>query len=132
MKPAKAVCNFATSTHNNTTKTHTTMETIDEHQAAAIYGGTGQPETTAPEQERDTTDTEASATEATASEAPDIEALIKEAEQRGYRRGREDAEAEIAECPAMWQPATPTAPATGITDAAYTFLSGLRPGVWDR
>lgn len=67
----------------------------------------------------------------------DIDALIAEAEQRGYLRGRNEVIAENMQQPALWenlrrhahpqateQPAQPD-------DLANTFLSRMRPGVWD-
>lgn len=104
-----------------------THETMNEQQSAAIYGGSTTPApgdppgpTTppAPEQGADEAD-------------PDIATLIAEAEQRGYLRGRNEAASEMMERPAMWQPACPDSPAGRLTSAADSFLSGLRPGVWD-
>lgn len=99
---------------------------ITEEQSAAIYGGPQQPPEAAPP----LTSTVADHPEP---QAPDLETLLAEAEQRGYLRGRNEAAAEMMARPAMWQPVAPTAsPAEHLTVATESFLSGLRPGVWDR
>lgn len=70
------------------------------------------------------------------SSAPDAGALaasLAEAEERGYRRGREEVLAEIVTDRGMWQPVGyPASPAGRMIRAADGFLSGLRPGVWER
>ncbi len=67
-------------------------------------------------------------------ETPDTEALIAEAEQRGYLRGLNEQIARHMQQPALWEnerrpPAEPSADTDG--DYASLFLSALRPGVWD-
>lgn len=95
------------------------MENITEQQSAAIYGGNaethGVPEASTPPEAASQPEVEQPDAE--------VEALIAEAEQRGYLRGRNEAAAEMMNRPGMWQPTEPK---------VTTFLSGLRPGVWDR
>ena len=70
---------------------------------------------------------------ADASDAAAIAASLAEAEERGYRRGREEVLAEIVTDRGMWQAVGyPASPAGRMTRAADGFLSGLRPGVWER
>lgn len=65
--------------------------------------------------------------------ADTLAALLAEAEERGYRRGREEALAQLVSEQGMWQPVGYAAsPAGRMTRAADGFLSGLRPGVWER
>lgn len=70
---------------------------------------------------------------ATEDTADSLAASLAEAEERGYRRGREEALAELVSDRGMWQPVGYAAsPAGRMTRAADGFLSGLRPGVWER
>lgn len=71
--------------------------------------------------------------ESAAADAGALAASLAEAEERGYRRGREEVLAEIVTDRGMWQPVGyPASPAGRMTRAADGFLSGLRPGVWER
>ncbi len=66
------------------------------------------------------------------SEAPDIEALLAEAEQRGYLRGRNEAIEASMHTPALLENSRLTrARALEVPDPASLFLSRIRPGVWD-
>ena len=65
-------------------------------------------------------------------EAPDIEALLAEAEQRGYLRGRNEAIEASMHTPALLENGRLTrARALEAPDPASLFLSRIRPGVWD-
>ena len=65
-------------------------------------------------------------------EAPDIEALLAEAEQRGYLRGRNEAIEASMHTPALLENSRLTrARALEAPDPASLFLSRIRPGVWD-
>ena len=65
-------------------------------------------------------------------EAPDIEALLAEAEQRGYLRGRNEAIEASMHTPALLENSRLTrARALEDPDPASLFLSRIRPGVWD-
>ena len=65
-------------------------------------------------------------------EAPDIEALLAEAEQRGYLRGRNEAIEASMHTPALLENSRLTrARALEAPDPASLFLSLIRPGVWD-
>ena len=65
-------------------------------------------------------------------EAPDIEALLAEAEQRGYLRGRNEAIEASMHTPALLETSRlPRARALEAPDPASLFLSRIRPGVWD-
>ena len=65
-------------------------------------------------------------------EAPDIEALLAEAEQRGYLRGRNEALEASMHTPALLENSRLTrARALEAPDPASLFLSRIRPGVWD-
>lgn len=71
--------------------------------------------------------------ESAAADAGALAASLAEAEERGYRRGREEVLAEIVTDRGMWQPVGyPASSAGRMTRAADGFLSGLRPGVWER
>lgn len=71
--------------------------------------------------------------------SPQVLAMIAEAEERGYRRGRNEAIAERMRAPGLLQnPVRTAAGNMGGSDSANDdkgyeslFLSGLRPGVWD-
>lgn len=64
--------------------------------------------------------------------APDIEALLAEAEQRGYLRGRNEAIEASMHTPALLENSRLTrARALEAPDPASLFLSRIRPGVWD-
>ncbi len=76
----------------------------------------------------------------TSTPAPSAEELIAEAEQRGYLRGRNEALAESLSRPAMMaEPgvgpeaaSAPAAPSSPLTDdLSSSFLSHIRPSVWD-
>lgn len=63
---------------------------------------------------------------------PDIEALLAEAEQRGYLRGRNEAIEASMRTPALLENSRLTrARALEEPDPASLFLSRIRPGVWD-
>lgn len=65
-------------------------------------------------------------------EATDIEALLAEAEQRGYLRGRNEAIEASMHTPALLENSRLTrARALEAPDPASLFLSRIRPGVWD-
>lgn len=62
----------------------------------------------------------------------DIEALLAEAEQRGYLRGRNEAIEASMRTPALLENSRLTrARALEAPDPASLFLSRIRPGVWD-
>lgn len=65
-------------------------------------------------------------------EATDIEALLAEAEQRGYLRGRNEAIEASMHTPALLENSRLTrARELEAPDPASLFLSRIRPGVWD-
>ena len=65
-------------------------------------------------------------------EVSDIEALLAEAEQRGYLRGRNEAIEASMRTPALLENSRLTrARALEAPDPASLFLSRIRPGVWD-
>lgn len=93
---------------------------IDEARAAAIYGG-ALPEPPGPESSDNPSDN--SGMSGNPETPATHEAAIAEAEERGYRRGLEEASRRQLDRPAMWQPVAP--------DAASAFLASRRPSVWD-
>jgi len=65
---------------------------------------------------------------------PDTEALIAEAEQRGYLRGRNEALAESRNEPGLWQMASVPDDFDSNSDSSrhsVTILREIRPSVWD-
>lgn len=69
------------------------------------------------------------ATCAPAQEAPDIDSLLAEAEQRGYLKGRNERIEQLMKEPTMYQQLAPAAPQP--PKPSETFLSNLRPSIWD-
>lgn len=69
--------------------------------------------------------------------APDTEALIAEAEQRGYMRGLNEAASRAMEAPVLFEDlarrraAATDEPQPSGGNLCDTFLTGLRPSVWD-
>lgn len=68
---------------------------------------------------------------------PDTEALIAEAEQRGYMRGLNEAASRAMEAPVLFEDlarrraAATDEPQPSGGNLCDTFLTGLRPSVWD-
>lgn len=75
---------------------------------------------------------EPSASEETPAATPDIDALIAEAEQRGYLRGRNESIAELMRRPAMMQTITPEPAPEPEPDNEPMILRHRRISIWDR
>lgn len=65
----------------------------------------------------------------TESEKPDLEALLAEAERKGYLKGRNERIEELMREPRMFQQLTEPKPST--PQAAESFLANMRPSIWD-
>ncbi len=104
-----------------------TDTTLTDIQTAAIYGGSAESTATSENQETSENSEGSESSESTRS----LTKLLAEAEQRGYLRGRNEAAEEMMNRPTMWQPLEAQSAGHRIAAAADSFLSGLRPGVWD-
>ena len=62
-------------------------------------------------------------------EQPDIDTLIREAEERGYLRGRNEQIALAMKQPAHWE--SPGRPEKAETEPVPTILANMRRSVWD-
>ena len=62
-------------------------------------------------------------------EQPDIDTLIREAEERGYLRGRNEQIALAMKQPAHWE--SPGRPEKAETEPMPTILANMRRSVWD-
>lgn len=60
---------------------------------------------------------------------PDIDTLIREAEQRGYLRGRNEQITLAMQQPTHWE--SPDSPATAEAEPVPTILANMRRSVWD-
>ena len=60
---------------------------------------------------------------------PDMDELLRQAEQRGYLRGRNEAIERLMAAPSMWQPASGTSAAP--EEPVPTILQNIRPCIWD-
>lgn len=65
----------------------------------------------------------------TESEKPDLEALLAEAERKGYLKGRNERIEELMREPRMFQQLTEPKPSTPQTEES--FLANMRPSIWD-
>lgn len=59
----------------------------------------------------------------------DIDALVREAEQRGYLRGRNEQIALAMQQPTHWE--SPDTPAAAAAEPVPTILANMRRSVWD-
>lgn len=105
------------------TTEHTASGVLSEEQQSAIYGGRA-----APEEESETVVPKAVQDEETGHKGDNVATLarlLSEAEERGYARGKAEAESKAKETESeagMWQP---------IDGRSSRFLSGLRNPVWE-
>ena len=65
----------------------------------------------------------------TESEKPDLEALLAEAERKGYLKGRNERIEELMKEPRMFQELT--GPKSSAPQTEESFLANLRPSIWD-
>lgn len=65
--------------------------------------------------------------------AVDVEALVAEAEQRGYRRAMNERIEALMARPGTWEQTTPTAaaPAAAAVDTTPVILAHTRRSIWD-
>ncbi len=74
-------------------------------------------------------DADAGGREAETVHSADVERLIAEAEERGYKRGRNENIAQLMEQPASVDPELNGLPSGG--EAEVLILANIRPSVWD-
>lgn len=116
-----------------------TDATEEQSVTATAPDAADEPSVTAAEESSAETPPETSApAEGPSSEpAADIDALVAEAEERGYRRGLNEAIERQMNSPALFDDlarrrnARQQPPAAEPDTLASGFLTGIRPGVWD-